>query len=65
MTFAPTMTYAYINRAAERIFLGDIQGAISDYNQAIKIDPNEAPNYSNRGQARQNLGDFSGAIADW
>ncbi|WP_242056153.1 tetratricopeptide repeat protein [Nostoc flagelliforme] len=30
----------------------DFQGAITDYNQAIKINPNYALAYNNRGNAR-------------
>jgi serine/threonine protein kinase len=45
--------------------LGDKQGAIADYNQAIKLNPNFAFPYNNRGWAKYNLGDKQGAIADY
>jgi len=45
--------------------LGDNQGAIADYNQAIKLNPNFAFPYNNRGWAKYNLGDKQGAIADY
>ena len=42
----------------------DFQGAIEDYNQAIKIKPDYAEAYYNRGLARSELGDKKGAIED-
>ncbi len=44
---------------------GDYQGAIADYNQAIKIQPNYAITYNNRGISRYNLKDNEGAISDF
>jgi tetratricopeptide (TPR) repeat protein len=55
----------YNNRGIVRDDLGDKQGAIDDYNQAIKINPNLAEAYSNRGAVRDDLGDKQGAIDDY
>ena len=44
---------------------GDNQGAISDFDQAIAIDPKYAEAYTNRGVAKFGLGDKQGAIADY
>ncbi|TRU85433.1 MAG: tetratricopeptide repeat protein, partial [Microcystis novacekii Mn_MB_F_20050700_S1D] len=41
------------------------QGAVADYNQAIKLNPDDANAYYNRGVAKYNLGDNQGAIADY
>ncbi|MDB9446377.1 tetratricopeptide repeat protein [Anabaena sp. CS-542/02] len=55
----------YFNRGFDRSDLGDKQGAIDDYTQAIHIDPNFALAYFNRGVDRSNLGDKQGAIDDY
>ncbi|MBD2270285.1 tetratricopeptide repeat protein [Anabaena sp. FACHB-1391] len=55
----------YTNRGIVRAELGDKPGAIDDYNQAIKINPNLAQAYNNRGTVRNELGDKQGAIDDY
>ncbi len=44
---------------------GDKKGAITDYNQALLINPNYCEVYMRRGKARFDLGDKNGAIADY
>ncbi|MHC5825545.1 MAG: tetratricopeptide repeat protein, partial [Nostoc sp.] len=56
---------AYKKRGNARSDLGDFEGAIEDYTQAIKINPNYVDVYYNRGNARSDLGDFEGAIEDY
>ena len=55
----------YTNRGVARDELGDKQGAIDDFNLAIKINPNFALAYINRGNVRNDLGDKQGAIDDF
>jgi tetratricopeptide (TPR) repeat protein len=55
----------YYRKGNARYDLGDYQGAIDDYNQALKLDPNNAKAYYNRGIARSDLGDNQGAIDDY
>ena len=45
--------------------LGDKQGAISDFDKAIAINPQVALAYYNRGIAKSALGDYHGAIRDF
>ncbi len=58
-------SYAYLNRGTDKSALGDKQGAIADFNLAIKINPNYAIAYYNRGNTKSDLGDKQGAIADY
>jgi tetratricopeptide (TPR) repeat protein len=44
---------------------GDNQGAIIAYNEAIRLNPNDADAYYNRGNVRKDLGDKQGAIDDY
>ncbi|HBE17309.1 MAG TPA: hypothetical protein DDW51_06770, partial [Cyanobacteria bacterium UBA11367] len=52
-------------RGVARNGLGDKQGAISDYNRAIQLDPNDAFTYLSRGITRDELGEEENAIADF
>jgi len=55
---------AYATRAKQRILAEDYDGAIADYNEAIRLDHTNTSAYNNRGLARRAKGDFDGAIAD-
>ena len=55
----------WFNLGYNKSNLGDNQGAIADYNQAIKIQPDYSYAYNNRGSAKYELGDYQGAIADY
>jgi tetratricopeptide (TPR) repeat protein len=54
----------YRRRGQLRFGLGDEKGAIADFDQALRINPNFAKAYRNRGMARTKLDDVHGAIAD-
>lgn len=53
----------YNNRGNARTSKGDLTGALSDFNQALSIDPNFVAAYNNRGYGRQQLRDIDGALA--
>ena len=61
---SPRATF-YMNRGVAKSGLGDKQAAIQDYNQAIKINPNDALAYRNRGLDHYKLGDKQAAIQDF
>ena len=71
--FPNHITAALIGIAASLIGIGTAivlvqphyQGAIADFNQAIKLNPEDADAYYNRGLARFDLEDYQGAIADF
>lgn len=61
----PSTAADYVNRGVVRYDSKDYQGAISDFNKALKIDPNYADAYIHRAAARSNLlKDDQGAISD-
>ena len=45
--------------------LGDYKGAIADYDNAIRLKPDDAKAYNNRGIAKDDLGQHFTAIADY
>jgi tetratricopeptide (TPR) repeat protein len=56
----------YLSRGNQRLFeQGDYQGAIADFNQVLRLYPEEAPVYFKRGSAKAHLGDYQGAIMDY
>ena len=48
-----------------KYYLGDYKGAITDYTQAIRLNPDHANAYNNRGVAKSDLGQHFAAIADY
>jgi tetratricopeptide (TPR) repeat protein len=61
----PKTAADYSVRGFVRQSKGDLDGAISDYNQALGLDPRNVEATYRRGLARQAKGDFAGAIADY
>ncbi len=59
------MTWMDYNRIGlARSESGDYQGAVDDYTQAIRLNPEDEVSYLRRGYARMQLGDYEGAIND-
>ena len=46
---------AYNNRGFAKSKLGDLEGAISDYDEAIRLDPEYATAHTNRENAQKEL----------
>jgi lipoprotein NlpI len=59
------LTGAYLNRGLAYDAEGDYDHALADYDQAIRLDPNNATAYNNRGNAYQKMDYNERAIADY
>ena len=53
---------AYSNRAGVYMDLDQYERAIRDYDEAIRLEPQDADDYSNRGNAYNELEQFQRAI---
>ena len=60
----PRSASAWNDRAVTRVRLGDLNGAILDYNRAIQLAPTDAEIYFNRGNALVAAGQYQDAIMD-
>jgi tetratricopeptide (TPR) repeat protein len=65
ITERPRYAAAWSNRAAARVRMGDVNGAIADYNKAIELAPLDPELYFNRGNALVAAGQHDTAIADY
>ena len=52
------------NSAKIKYAQGDYQGALSDYNRLLELDPQDLDALDNRSATKAQLGDYRGAIAD-
>jgi len=55
----------FINRGIIHYRRHNYRGALSDYDQAVKIAPRDADCYYNRGMMRQEVGDYNRALEDF
>ena len=56
---------AYDDLGVARMLSSDLDGAISEFNKALEIDPKYYYSYNNRGEARRYLNDQEGAWHDY
>ncbi len=59
------LSWAYNNRGYAFSDLGEHRRAIEDYDQALRLDPDNALAYNNRGYAYDDLGEYRRAILDY
>jgi tetratricopeptide (TPR) repeat protein len=64
MLVSQTTVQDYLKRGNQRWGQKDFRGAISDYTEAIRLNPKSSNAYALRGIARGSLGDFQGVIDD-
>jgi tetratricopeptide (TPR) repeat protein len=55
----------YNQRGLAKENKGDFDGAMAEFNQAIRLNPKNAIAYFNRGRVKETEGDLDGAIADF
>jgi tetratricopeptide (TPR) repeat protein len=60
-----TLSLLYTNRGVEYVAKEDLDHAIADHDQAIKLDPKNSLAFNNRGNAYSAKRDFDRAIADY
>jgi tetratricopeptide (TPR) repeat protein len=61
----PRVPVAWYNRGNTKLDSADNKGAIADYTECIRIEPNFWKAYINRGNARNRVNDYLGAIEDF
>ena len=65
-TFAPdAKATAYRSRGDIRTSSGAFRQAIADFNESIRLIPDNAPAFAGRARSRFSLRDFAGALADY
>jgi tetratricopeptide (TPR) repeat protein len=62
---ALTTARDYCNRAIARQRKGDLNGALADFDRAIKLNPQDEIAYNDRALAKMVKGDLDGALADY
>lgn len=59
------LPYPRAERGYQRLQNGDYKGALEDYNEVVRLEPNDPENYLNRGLVKEKMKDLAGALADY
>jgi tetratricopeptide (TPR) repeat protein len=59
------LAWAYVNRGVGYTFKNEVERAIADYNEAIRLDPNLADAFTARGNVYGEKGEIERALADY
>jgi len=62
---SPALPELYAERGALRLKTKNIKGALSDYSEAIKLDPGNGDYWVGRGAVKEKSNDLQGAIEDY
>lgn len=62
---SPTMQPPSNNWGVARRDKGDLEGALQDYGEAIRLKPDDAAAFYNRGNARRDKGELEAALQDY
>ncbi|MFC2129876.1 tetratricopeptide repeat protein [Bacteroidota bacterium] len=61
----PGISYLYFLRANLKKDMSDINGALKDYNETVRLDPENADAFNNRGSLNGMLGNYQQALSDF
>lgn len=61
----PKLPYSYAERGLLRLNSGNGEGALRDYDEAIKLEPDNYEYFLNRGLIKERMKDYPGALADY
>lgn len=59
------LAYPRAERGYQRMQSGDYKGALEDYSEVVRLEPDDPENYLNRGLVKEKLRDFAGALSDY
>lgn len=59
------LPYPRAERAYQRLLKNDLAGALEDYNEVVRLEPNDPTNYLHRGLVKEKMSDYDGALDDF
>jgi tetratricopeptide (TPR) repeat protein len=62
---SPSTAQDFLDQGVKRLQQGDLEAAINNFNEAIRLNPNYAQAYGNRGIAYSRLQQYEKALADY